>query len=253
VGVDALFDGGRHQPLPYVILDHGAGEAQVFFFAKFYHLRNAQCGIVLVDIRQGVLHGNLPSERGKLMNPFKRIQYNAPVTISFALLSLGVLLLAHFFGGQTIRLFFSVYRAPVTDPLMYVRIFGHVLGHADAAHYFNNFVIILLLGPMLEEKYGGRPMVLMMVITAVVTGLLFMAFSEHAMLGASGIVFMMILLSSFANWQKGRIPLTLVLVMVIFIGREVLATTGAANNVSHMTHIIGGVCGAVFGFVLNRR
>jgi membrane associated rhomboid family serine protease len=187
------------------------------------------------------------------MNPLKRIRYNAPVTLSFALFSLAVLLLAHFTDGQTNLWFFSVYRAPITDPLLYVRLFGHVLGHADAGHYFNNLVIILLVGPMLEEKYGGRSMVLMMLITAMVTGLLFMAFSAHIMLGASGIVFMLILLSSFANWQKGRIPLTLILALAIFIGREVIAATGASGNVSHMTHIIGGICGAFFGFFLNRE
>jgi membrane associated rhomboid family serine protease len=187
------------------------------------------------------------------MNPFKRIQYNAPVTLSFALLALCVLVLAHFTGGQTNQWFFSVYRAPVTDPLLYIRMFGHVLGHADVGHYFNNFVIILLVGPMLEEKYGGKPMVIMMVITALVTGFLFMAFSEYAMLGASGIVFMMMLLSSFANWQKGRIPLTLILALAIFIGREVFAGVDASGNISHMTHIIGGICGAVFGFVFKRN
>jgi membrane associated rhomboid family serine protease len=187
------------------------------------------------------------------MNPLKRIRYNAPVTLSFALLTLAVLLLSRFTDGQSDMWLFSVYRAPMTDPFLYARLFGHVLGHADAAHYFNNFVIILLVGPMLEEKYGGKSMVIMMTVTAVVTGLLFLAFSEHRMMGASGIVFMLILLSSFANWEKGRIPLTLIVAMAVFIGREVIASTNAMGNVSHMTHIIGGVCGAVFGFVFNRK
>jgi membrane associated rhomboid family serine protease len=186
------------------------------------------------------------------MNPFKRIQYNAPVILTFALLSLGALVLAHLTNGMSNIAAFSIYRAPLTDPLLYVRLFGHALGHADVNHYIGNFMLILLVGPMLEEKYGGKNMAIMMAVTALVTGLLFIAFSENAMLGASGIVFMLMLLSSFANWQKGRIPLTLILVMVIFVGREALAGIGATGNISYMTHIIGGLCGAVFGFMMKR-
>lgn len=186
------------------------------------------------------------------MNPLKRIQYNAPVTLSFTLASLAVLILARMTGGVTNRLFFTVYRAPFTDLLFYFRLFGHALGHANLSHYFNNFVIILLVGPMLEEKYGGKWLGIMMAVTALVTGLLFVAVSEYAMLGASGIVFMLILLSSFTNLQHGRIPLTLVLALVIFVGREAVSGATAADNISHLTHIIGGICGAMFGFLVNK-
>jgi len=187
-----------------------------------------------------------------LGNPFKRIQYNAPVTLSFALICLIVLGLSYLTSGNSNRLLFMVYRAPWSDPLMYLRLFGHALGHANMAHYFNNFVIILLIGPMLEEKYGGKWLIIMMVVTAFVTGILFLAFSEYAKLGASGIVFMLILLGSFTNLQKGRIPLTLILALFVFIGREVIAGATANDNVAYLTHIIGGICGALFGFVVNK-
>jgi membrane associated rhomboid family serine protease len=188
-----------------------------------------------------------------IMNPLKRIQYNAPVTLTFALVSLAVLGLAQITGGASTRLLFSVYQAPLTDPLMYVRLVGHVLGHADITHYFNNFVLVLLVGPMLEEKYGAKWMAIMMLVTAFVTGLLFMLVSKNALLGASGIVFMMILLSSFTNLQKGRIPLTLILALIIFIGREALTGATTESNISHLAHIAGGLCGALFGFFLNKE
>lgn len=186
------------------------------------------------------------------MSRLKRIQYNAPVTLTLAITALLALILGHVTSGATNYYLFSVYRAPLTDPLFYVRLFGHVFGHAGLEHYFNNFVIILLVGPMLEEKYGGRQLAFMMAVTALVTGLLFVLVSEHAMLGASGIVFMLILLSSFTNLQRGRIPLTLVLALVIYIGREAVAGAAAADNISQLSHIIGGICGALFGFLLNR-
>jgi len=186
------------------------------------------------------------------MNPLKRIHYNAPVTLTFAAICLVVLWLSQLTGGASDRFLFSVYRAPFSDPLMYLRLFGHVLGHANMAHYFNNFMIILLLGPMLEEKYGGKWIVIMMVVTAFVTGVLHVVISSNAKLGASGIVFMMILLSSFANIKRGRIPLTLILVVGIFIGREVMSAMTLDNNIAYMSHIVGGLCGAAFGFIANR-
>jgi len=189
------------------------------------------------------------------MNPFKRIQYNAPVTLTFALISAAALGLSHLTDGNSNRLLFMVYRGSWTDPLMYVRVFTHAIGHADITHFLNNFIIILLVGPMLEEKYGPKLIIIIMVITALATGLLWIIMSPYSKLGASGIVFMLILLSSFANIQKGRIPLTLILAVVIYLGQEIMsfATMDGSSNIAYMSHIAGGVCGALFGFVANDR
>jgi len=188
--------------------------------------------------------------------PMSIVQYNAPVILTFALISLGALALAHFTDDRSNQLFFMVYRAPLTDPLMYLRLFTHALGHADMSHFISNFFIIMLVGPMLEEKYGGKWLIIMMVVTAFVTGILHVAVLPfpHAKLGASGIVFMMMLLGSFTNLSKGRIPLTFIFALFFYIGREVMiyANAGATTNIAHMTHIVGGLCGAVFGFIINK-
>jgi membrane associated rhomboid family serine protease len=189
----------------------------------------------------------------KVLCVLRRVQYNAPVTLSFALISMFALLLAHISNGASNGWLFSVYRAPLTDPLMYLRLFGHAFGHAGPAHYINNFVLILLVGPMLEEKYGSKQLAVMMAITTLFNGLLFITISEGRMLGASGIVFMLILLSSFTNLQKGRVPLTLILALIIFVGREAVSGVTVADNISHVSHIMGGICGAVFGFILNKK
>lgn len=182
---------------------------------------------------------------------YKRIQYNSPLILSYALVSLLALGLNYATSGTSNALVFSVHRGALTDPLLYVRLIGHVFGHANINHYFDNMVLMLLVGPMLEEKYGSKWLGIMMLVTAVVTGLLFLAVSDHALLGGSGLVFMLILLSSFTNLQKGRIPLTLILAVIIFIGREAVSGVGSQTNISHLTHIIGGVCGAVFGYLFN--
>ncbi|MBQ0038370.1 MAG: rhomboid family intramembrane serine protease [Clostridiales bacterium] len=156
-------------------------------------------------------------------------------------------------GASTVRIF-SVYRAPLTDPLTYVRFFGHVLGHADWSHYMSNMLLLLLVGPALEEKYGSRHLLLTIAFTALVTGLVqFVCFPGSALLGASGVVFMMIVLNSFTEMHRGGIPLTLILVVVLYLGGELAAALTQSDNVSQLTHIVGGACGIVFGFVLPRH
>ncbi len=179
----------------------------------------------------------------------KRIQYNSPVVLTFALISLAVLGLDKLTGGVSTKMLFMTYSAPLTDPLMYVRLLGHVLGHASFAHYAGNMTLFLVVGPMLEEKYGSRSILEMILITAVVSGVIHnLFFTGSALLGASGVVFMMIILASQASAERGRIPLTFILVSLIYIGSEIMQN-GAADNVSHITHIIGGICGAAFGFI----
>ena len=59
-----------------------------------------------------------------------RLQYNAPVTLTFFFLSLASLVLGYLTNNWTTSHLFSVYRSSMTDPLFYVRLFGHVLGHS---------------------------------------------------------------------------------------------------------------------------
>ncbi len=182
-----------------------------------------------------------------------RIQYNSPVVLSFALLSLLALLLGQLTGGWTTRALFCVYRAPLTDPLTYVRMVGHVLGHSGYAHYMGNMTLLLVIGPPLEEKYGSRRLLGCILFTALASGLVqFIFFPGTALLGASGIVFMMIVLSSLAGMREGTIPLTLILVVLIYLGGEIVDAVTVRDNVSQLTHIVGGLCGAGLGFAMKR-
>ncbi|MCD8125422.1 MAG: rhomboid family intramembrane serine protease, partial [Lachnospiraceae bacterium] len=82
-----------------------------------------------------------------------------------------------------------------------------------------------------------------------VTGIVNMVFFPGiALMGASGIVFMMMILSSVVSVRRGEIPLTLILVAVIYLGQEVYDGLFTSDNISHLSHIIGGACGCVFGF-----
>ncbi|WP_250630439.1 rhomboid family intramembrane serine protease [Rhodoflexus caldus] len=180
-----------------------------------------------------------------------KIQYNAPVVLTFAFICTFLVALQGM-GINLMPLFSVSGTMDVTNPLDFFRLFSHVLGHGDWGHLLNNLTFILLLGPILEEKYGSSGLLMMMFITAFVTGVLNIFFFSSGLLGASGIVFMMILLSSIVNLQRGRIPLTFVLVVVLFLGKEFISMF-QNNNISEFAHIIGGICGAVFGFNFRRR
>lgn len=184
---------------------------------------------------------------------FMRIQYNSPVILTYALVCFVVVVVNGLTSNWTLFNLFSVYKSSFSDPLAYIRVFGHTLGHASFDHYFSNIMIILMIGPMLEEKYGSRNIAIMMAVTAFVTGIAHMLFFSTALTGASGVVFMLILLSSFVNTGESRIPLTLILSLLVFLGRELMSSMSGPANISYFTHVLGGLCGAGFGFVLNKR
>ena len=183
-----------------------------------------------------------------------RISFNSPVVLSFTLICLAAYLLNCLTNGKSNLLLFEVYRSPLTNPLTYVRMFTHVLGHASWSHLINNMTLLLVIGPLLEEKYGSADLLIVTVTTAFVTGIVhFIFFPGTALLGASGVVFAYILLSSFACIKDGSIPLTFILVTILYIGGQIVDGVFIKGNVSNLTHIIGGIIGAFFGYLSNVR
>ncbi|MGI5977786.1 MAG: rhomboid family intramembrane serine protease [Candidatus Limivicinus sp.] len=181
-----------------------------------------------------------------------KIQYNSPVVLSFALLSLAALILNTLTGGWTTVKLFSVYRSSAADFLTYPRFILHVLGHSSYSHYIGNMMMILVLGPNLEEKYGSKNLFWAIFLTALISGMVHWLFFSGSLMGASGIVFMMIVMSSVSGMRSGCIPLTLILVLVLIIGGEIVDGVMLHDNVSQITHIIGGVCGAILGFTMRK-
>jgi len=187
-----------------------------------------------------------------------RITYNAPFILTYTLVAFAITAVNETlyadvkyqasFAGQ----FFTVYPfgtsyMSLTNPLAYWRLFSHALGHGGWMHFFSNFTLILLIGPILEEKYGSKKMLLMSIITAFLTGILNALFFYSSLTGASGVVFMMILLASFTNMRAGNIPLTFILVAFVYVGQEIYNSFGE-DNVSQFAHILGGICGGAFGY-----
>jgi len=180
------------------------------------------------------------------------IEYNAPVTLTFALIATIVSVFTSILGQTVSDWLGASGTVSLFNPFFYSGTITHIFAHANWTHLIGNFGFILILGPLLEEKYGSGKLALLIVATAVVTGLLNAILFSNGLIGASGIVFMFIMLSSFSGLTNGRLPLTFLLVVLLYITKELV---GAFQNdgISHFAHIIGGACGAGFGFFLARK
>ena len=184
-----------------------------------------------------------------------KIKYNAPTVLTFTFISATVLILSQTVLRSLTEQWFMVPGRGGFFPVSFrtcVTLFTHVIGHANWPHLVSNFSFILLIGPILEEIYGSRSLFIMICITALVTGVLNVFLFSSSLLGASGVVFMMILLASFTNFNKGEIPLTFILVLVLFLGRELFnsfGSSGKEGNISEFAHIVGGFIGSLFGFL----
>lgn len=173
-----------------------------------------------------------------------RITYNAPVVLTFTIAAVAVFILMRL---VTVTQSWFVAWPEIIDVRSYIGLFSHILGHGNWEHLIGNFMLILLLGPILEERHGSPQLLAMILLTALFTGMANLVFGDGALLGASGVVFMMILLASLANVRSGEIPLTFIAIAVIYLGGEIVKSF-REDQVSQMAHLVGGVAGAAFGF-----
>lgn len=183
-----------------------------------------------------------------------KIKYNSPLVLTFSLLTLGLLVLdSQGDFGYTLKYFTAPSHGQfdLADPLSYLRLLSHIFAHSSLAHWSSNFFIILLVGPLLEEKYGAKRMAVMILATAAISGIVNASFMDAALIGASGVTFMMILLASFTDVGKAQIPLTFILIAVMYLTGE-LFSIFREDNISQLSHLIGGGVGSYFGFFYSK-
>ncbi len=183
-----------------------------------------------------------------------KLTFNAPVVLSFALACFVALIIGLISFGSLTRLLFMSSHSSLASPVTYIRFFTHVLGHGDWEHFIGNMAYILLLGPMLEEKYGSGKVLGVILSTAFVTALInYIFFPGLAICGASGVVFAFILMTSFTSFKEGEIPVSFILVAVIYLGKEIVDGIFIQDDISNLSHILGGIVGGIFGYVINKK
>ncbi len=171
------------------------------------------------------------------------IKFNSPVVLIVSFVSVGILLLKMI--GLPMNVLFGL--EPDLTWSNVPKMFTYVLAHANYAHLVGNLSMFLLLGPALEAKYGSKKYLFMIGFTAISTALLHVMLFDYRLIGLSGIVFMNIILISISNVTEKEIPLTFILVSIIFIGQEVYNSFGL-DHVSQFAHIFGGALGGFLGF-----
>ena len=137
--------------------------------------------------------------------------------------------------------------AQFTEWEWYISLVAYIFGHSSIEHLLGNMSLLLILGPIIELKYGTQRFIFMSIITAFVTGVLHTLLWDNGLLGFSGLVFMYIVLSTLLNIRNREIPFTFILVVVLYFGMEILSSL-KDTQISHFAHLFGGAMGAFWGF-----
>jgi len=173
----------------------------------------------------------------------KRIHLGAPLTL---LVAAGCVAGTYLPGASALGI--SGGLGSLLAPWTWVRLLAWPFVHVDTAHLLGNLMLFLLLSPNLEQKQGAFEYLFCLVVTSVVIGVAHLAFgrSGTVLIGASGWVFMMILLSTFTVVEAGTISIPTLIVAALFGWQEIRAAL-TPNQISQFAHLIGGACGLAFG------
>lgn len=170
------------------------------------------------------------------------LEYNAVVTLTYFFVCFIVLALNYITNGKSNE-YFTCKRRSIWSIKTYICLITHAFGHADWDHLAKNFLMILLVGPLIEEKYGATTFLVMILATAIITGIVNLIFSNRGCIGASCVVYMLIALSSCVNISENKIPLTLVMIMIFYVVDEVRKLLfKKSDGISHIGHVAGAVC-----------
>jgi len=203
-----------------------------------------------------------------------KIKYNAPVTFTYILISALILLIStmlHEGGtpGPLVYQYFSVEGATFdwSNTFEYLRFISHVFGHYDWNHLHGVIIFMIIIGPILEEKYNSKTFFGIMLGTTIITGLFMAMFQQPLVFGGSTLVYMMILLMSFTRINPGEFPVNLILIFIAYLVTQMLSlgspgsigaggeSIASADSIilnmgtSNLAHLIGGICGIMFGFM----
>ena len=115
---------------------------------------------------------------------------------------------------------------------------------------------LLLVGPPCEAAFGAVRLSRVWVALASALSHAVLGWAGSVQLGASGVVFALILLNSLLQQRGGKVALTFVLTAALWLHREVAQAAAGATGVAHSAHLVGAGVGAWFGHrmhVLERR
>ncbi|MCR5284476.1 MAG: rhomboid family intramembrane serine protease [Treponema sp.] len=187
-----------------------------------------------------------------------KFSYDAPVTLTFVLISAILFILSTYViksGAVSILLASPTSQTGnlpfiVKQPLSYLRLLLYIFGSSDINVLLSNLIMIVMLGPAMEERYGSVIIGLMIFVSALFSGVLNACFSADSLLGALPVICMMVFLNAFMAFSKKTVPLTFIFVIVLIAFMQIFSGTGA---VKFFICIAGGLCGSLFAFLTSPK
>jgi membrane associated rhomboid family serine protease len=197
-----------------------------------------------------------------------KIMFDAPVTIVFVLLTIAVYFVNIMMKESLIPMMFTCRSLKAADPeaafnlknaLDYARLILHVFAYTDFPTLLINAVILLLLGSILEERYGSLMLFIMIFIAALVSGVLAVCSPQVPFTGTDSIIFMMIFLLSLTALAKHTVQVSWLLAFIAFTAYKAygFTTTGTKNlsaiiqdNLGLLISLAAGICGSLAGFLI---
>jgi len=132
----------------------------------------------------------------------------------------------------------------------YIQMIFYVFAPTSVNILFTDLILILLLGPTLEDRYGITVIGVMIFICALFSGVLNACFCKNSLTGPSCIVYMMIFLNIFFSLIKKKIPLSFVIIFILLIVKDVLSDSGL---ITLIINICGGLCGSLIAFLASPK
>ena len=184
----------------------------------------------------------------------RRIVVDAPVVLGFAFVCCAVFFVNVVAPGTNVFVACPPFRmASPLNPLTYLRLLTHTVGHTGYDRLKGNMVNLLLVGPASEKEFGSMNLLKIMFYVAVSSAVAHMALgpANGYQLGASGVVFALILLNSLLSAHSGVVPLTFLLTAGLWVSDEVFRFFFARDQVSHVAHLSGAVVGTLAGYAIH--
>lgn len=189
--------------------------------------------------------------------------FDSPVAGFFSIICAAVFLVDFFVSSELVASFFTcpgkekfltLAAFDFKSPLDYVKIFSHVFGSRQIEILFINLAFVLCLGSSGEEKYGSVILVLMIAVSALVSGVLTSCLSPYALTGCGSVVFLFVFLNSITSFMKKNIPFSAVLIFVLYFSISLFESFKLTNEwkciVSVFIDMAGGLSASLFAFLV---
>ncbi len=197
-------------------------------------------------------------------NP-KHLIFDSPVVLSFVLISL-VIFIADCASSSFVSSFLACRASKGEVPfnfssfIDYIRLILYVFGYHSSSDFFITMMVLLLLGPLIEERYGSSIFSLMIFVTSLSGGVLTATLSSENLLGSKGIAFMLIILSFLSEFSKGYIPASCLLSFILFfmdgfigLKSDMHFSDFTQYSVKVLVLLASGISGSLFGFLASPK